>query len=151
MAPPNTETRGLSDDPVPEDYKRSNTNLIIVNGCPPNQTVWTVSFIAKGFFDILLESRTNNGTIMIPDFNQKLSTYRPNGMGSLTFEISEPILLFGPEPEKSQMPKMVLAMTEKLKDRFEALESEKKILEIKAKEQAEKTEKAEMEQKKLHE
>ena len=36
MAPLDMVTRGLGNDPVPEDYKRSNENLILINGCPPN-------------------------------------------------------------------------------------------------------------------
>ena len=33
MAPPNTATRGLDATPVPEEHKRSDTNLILINGC----------------------------------------------------------------------------------------------------------------------
>ena len=49
------------------------------------------------------------------------------------------------------MPRKVLALTEKLKDQFNTLESEKEQLESRAKELAEKAERAEMEQKKLTE
>ena len=47
------------------------------------------------------------------------------------------------------MPQMVLALTEKLKGQFDALESEKEQLEKSAKEQAENAEKAKIEQVKL--
>ena len=54
MAPLDLSTRGLTHE-VPEEYKRSKENFIIINGCPPNKTVPAYSFIAKGFFEILLE------------------------------------------------------------------------------------------------
>ena len=99
MAPLDTITRGLNaNDPVSEEHLHSDTNFIIINGCPPNKTVPAYSFIARGFFDILLESKVGNGTILIPDFNQKFSTYRPNGEGGINFEIAEPLLVFGSEP-----------------------------------------------------
>ena len=54
MAPPILNTRGLDDDnddePVPEKYQHSKTNLIIINGCPPNKFVPATSFISRGFF-----------------------------------------------------------------------------------------------------
>ena len=50
MAPRDTSTRGLNDqDSVPDIYMSSNTNLILVNGCPPNKLVPAYSFIARGF------------------------------------------------------------------------------------------------------
>ena len=89
MAPSVQATRGLGnnidiDDPVPEDKMRSYTNFIQINGCPPNEFVPAYSFIAKGFFDVLLECQSNKGTILIPDFMSKFSTYRPNGVGNLS-------------------------------------------------------------------
>ena len=81
--------------------------------------------------------------MLVPDFMQIFSTYRPNGEGSLNFQIAEPLLLHGPDPNLEQMPRMVLALNEKLKDELNTLESEKKQLEARAKEQAER---AEMEQ-----
>ena len=70
MAPLDTVTRGLNvDDPVSEEHLHSDTNFIIINGCPPNKTVPAYSFIARGFFDILIESKVGNDTILIPDVN----------------------------------------------------------------------------------
>ena len=48
--------------------------------------------------------------------------------------------MHGPEPELHEMPKKVLALTAKLKDEFDTLESEKLQLEERAKEQAERAE-----------
>ena len=137
-AAPVQNTRGLRDNdddyvPVDPKYLHSDTNFIQINGCPPNKFVPAYSFIAKGFFDVLLESETNNGTILIPDFNQKLTTYRPNGEGSLCLEISEPLLLYGPDPDEEKMPRKVIALAEKLQNQFNTLESEKEQLEARAK------------------
>ena len=136
MAPDVSTTRGKGndDEKVDQKYLHSDTNFIQINGCPPNQTVPGYSFIATGFFSMLQECKTDNGTILIPDFKQKLSTYRPNGKGSISLEIAEPLLLYGPDPEEDQMPRKVLALTEKLKDQFNTLESEKEQLESRAKE-----------------
>ena len=120
--------------------KHSTNNYIQINGCPPNKTVPKVSFIAKGFFDILQGCRADNGTLLVPDYQQKFLSYRPNGEGSLCFQIAEPLLLDGSNPDEAQMPTKVLALTEKLKDEFNNLESEKKQLEERAKEQAERAE-----------
>ena len=65
---------------------------------------------------------------MIPDYQHKFARYRPNGIGSLNFEIAEPLLLDGPDPEEDQYP-LVLALAEKLEDQFNVLESEKEQLE----------------------
>ena len=62
---------------------------------------------------------------MVPDFKQIFSTFRPNGEGNLSLQIAEPLLINGPEPDLEQMPRKVLALTEKLKDKFNTLESEK--------------------------
>ena len=48
--------------------------------------------------------------------------------------------MHGPEPDPNEMPRKVLALTEKLKDELKTLESEKKRLEERAKEQAERAE-----------
>ena len=40
--------------------------------------------------------------------------------------------MYGPDPDLSQMPRKVLALTEKLKDEFKTLESEKQQLEERA-------------------
>ena len=45
--------------------------------------------------------------------------------------------MHGPDPNIEQMPRMLLALTEKLKDELKTLKSEKKQLESRAKEQAE--------------
>ena len=60
---------------------------------------------------------------MIPDTNQKFSTWRPNKVGSLSFEIAEPLLVDGPDPKIDQLPRKGLALTEKLKEEFNTLES----------------------------
>ena len=104
------------DDPVPEDKLHSDTSYIQINGCPPNKFVDAYSFISRGFFDILDKiEKASNGTVLIPDKNQKFITYSPNGVGSLSLEIAEPLLLYGDDPEDDQMPQ-VLALNEKLKD-----------------------------------
>ena len=134
VPPPSSNTRGLNnfedEVSVPDEYSHSDTNFIIINGCAPNKTVPGYSFIAKGFFNELQKCKTASGTVLIPDFNQKFTTYRPNGEGSLNFEIAEPLLMHGPDPEIDQMPKKLLALTEKLKN----LESEKEELEKRAEE-----------------
>ena len=98
----------------PEDMMHSYTNLILINGCAPNKTVPGYSFIAEGFLKTLEECRSNNGTLLIPDSNQILNTFRPNSEGNLTFEIAEPLLLHGPDPTEDQMPTKLLALAEKL-------------------------------------
>ena len=133
----------------PEDMMHSYTNLILINGCAPNKTVPGYSFIAEGFLKTLEECRSNNGTLLIPDSNQILNTFRPNSEGNLTFEIAEPLLLHGPDPTEDQMPTKLLALAEKLKDQFETLESEKLLLKKKAEEQDEEAKNAELEQQKL--
>ena len=55
MAPKDPTTRGLGNnsvgyDPVDQKHLHSDTNLILINGCPPNKFVPAYSFIAKGFF-----------------------------------------------------------------------------------------------------
>ena len=61
------------------------------------------------------------------------------------FEIAEPLLLHGPEPEGDQMPRQLLAQNEKLQYQVSTLENEKEQLEKRSKEQADETVRAEME------
>lgn len=121
MPLPVKKTRGSGeyddgeDDPVPEDKLHSDTSYIQINGCPPNKFVDAYSFISSGFFDILDSiKKANNKTVLIPDKGHEFIRYSPNGVGSLSLEIAEPLLLNGPDPEDDQMPK-VLALNEKLK------------------------------------